>query len=63
MDQSLQSFWSISTTELLNKLQALVSGLTTDEAKKRLISYGANRLKPPKRSDSPDSNMPVIVSA
>jgi Mg2+-importing ATPase len=52
MDQSLQSFWSISTTELLNKLQTLVSGLTTDEAKKRLISYGANRLKPPKRSDA-----------
>jgi P-type Mg2+ transporter len=52
MDQNLQSFWSISTTELLNRLQASASGLTTDEAKKRLISYGANRLKPPKRSDA-----------
>jgi len=50
MDQNLQSFWSISTTELLNRLRATANGLTTDEAKKRLISYGANRLKPPKRS-------------
>jgi len=50
MDQNLQSFWSISTTELLNRLRASANGLTTDEAKKRLNSYGANRLKPPKRS-------------
>ena len=52
MDQNPQSFWSISATELLNNLQATANGLTTDEAKKRLISYGANRLKPQKRSDA-----------
>jgi Mg2+-importing ATPase len=52
MNQNLQSFWSITTTELLNRLQATVSGLTTDEANKRLISFGTNRLKPKKRSDA-----------
>src|SRR5450759_5164884 len=52
MDQNPQSFWSISYTELLKRLQATASGLTTDEAKKRLTSYGANRLKPQKRSDA-----------
>src|SRR5450759_1754877 len=52
MDQNPQSFWSISYTELLKRLQATASGLTTDEAKKRPTSYGANRLKPQKRSDA-----------
>jgi Mg2+-importing ATPase len=52
MDQNPQSFWSISSSELLKRLQATASGLTTDEAKKRLTSYGANRLKPQKRSDA-----------
>ena len=52
MEQNPQSFWSISTSELLNRLQATDRGLTTVEAKKRLISYGANRLKPQKRSDA-----------
>jgi Mg2+-importing ATPase len=52
MNQNPQSFWSNSAAELLNRLQATASGLKTDEAKKRLISYGANRLKPKKRSDA-----------
>jgi Mg2+-importing ATPase len=52
MDYNPQSFWSISTEELLRKLLVTPAGLTTDEAKKRLESYGANRLKPPKKSDA-----------
>jgi len=52
MEQNPQSFWSISASELLNRLQATDRGLTTVEAKKRLITYGANRLKPQKRSDA-----------
>jgi Mg2+-importing ATPase len=52
MEQNIQSFWSISTTELLKKLQLTGSGLTTTDAKKRLRDYGANRLKPQKRSDA-----------
>ena len=50
MDQNLSSFWSISASELLNKLQITISGITTAEAKKRLASYGANSLKPQKQS-------------
>jgi Mg2+-importing ATPase len=52
MDQNPQSFWSIPVTEMLNSLRATANGLTTDEAQKRLKSYGANRLKPQKRSDA-----------
>jgi Mg2+-importing ATPase len=52
MDQGFLSFWSISSSELLKKLLTKVSGLATSEAKNRLTTYGANRLKPPKRSDA-----------
>jgi Mg2+-importing ATPase len=52
MNQNPQSFWSISPAELLNNLQTIANGLTTNEAKKRLANYGANRLKPQKRSDA-----------
>jgi Mg2+-importing ATPase len=52
MDQNSSPFWSISSADLLNNLQTASGGLTTNEAKKRLISYGANRLKPQKRSDT-----------
>jgi Mg2+-importing ATPase len=47
-----QSFWNTSASELLNRLQTTAAGLTTDDARKRLISYGENRLKPKKRSDA-----------
>ena len=52
MDQNIQSFWSIPVKELLGKLQVTVKGLSGSEAKKRLSSYGANSLKPQKRSDA-----------
>jgi Mg2+-importing ATPase len=52
MEQNIQSFWNISTTELLKKLQVTISGLTSGEAKDRLKDYGPNRLKPQKRSDA-----------
>ena len=52
MDQNIQSFWSISVKDLLGKLQVTAKGLTDSEAKKRLSSYGANSLKPQKRSDA-----------
>ena len=51
MDQYSQSFWSVSDKDLLNRLQASTGGLTSIEARKRLTNYGANRLKPQKRSD------------
>ena len=51
MDQNLISFWSVSTSELLKRLQVTDAGLTSSAAKRRLLIYGANRLKPKKRSD------------
>src|SRR5665647_1254246 len=50
MEQKTQPFWSKNTKSCLNKLQITTSGITTAEAKKRLASYGANSLKPQKRS-------------
>ncbi len=46
------AFWSVSVKELLGTLQSTANGLTSDEAGKRLTSYGANRLKPPRQSDA-----------
>ena len=51
MDQNPQPFWSIPAAEILKNLQTTASGLATSEAQKRFATYGANRLKPPKRSD------------
>jgi P-type Mg2+ transporter len=47
---NIQSFWSISATELFKILNVTDGGLTSSEAKDRLASFGANRLKPQKRS-------------
>jgi len=52
MDPISHPFWSVSATESLGKFQTTVTGLTSDEAKKRLIDFGANRLKPQKRSNT-----------
>ena len=51
MKQLPPAFWSITATEMLQKLQTAKEGLTSAEARQRLTSYGANLLKPPKRSD------------
>jgi P-type Mg2+ transporter len=51
MSQKPLAFWSLSGTEMLQRLQAAKEGLTVDEAGQRLRHYGSNRLKPPKRSD------------
>ena len=41
----------MSAIELLQKIETTKDGLTSNEAKQRLARYGANLLKPPKRSD------------
>jgi Mg2+-importing ATPase len=51
MNQFSPAFWSVSVTEMLNKLEAKKEGLTSNEAQKRLSLYGSNLLKPKKRSD------------
>ncbi|HQG78462.1 MAG TPA: magnesium-translocating P-type ATPase [Bacteroidales bacterium] len=52
MERNIHQFWSISQTDLFNMLNTGVEGLASAEAHNRLSSYGANRLKPPKRSGS-----------
>ena len=52
MNPDTQTFWSLTVADLLNKLQTNANGLTTEDAKSRLAAYGANRLKPPKKSDT-----------
>ncbi|MCK9204525.1 MAG: magnesium-translocating P-type ATPase [Bacteroidales bacterium] len=52
MEQIPQSFWSSSGVDLISQLQSTTDGLETGEAKKRLAGFGANRLKPQKRSDA-----------
>ncbi len=51
MNQLPPAFWSISVAEILQKLQTAKEGLTSDEATHRIGRYGANLLKPQKRSD------------
>ncbi|MDD5169101.1 MAG: magnesium-translocating P-type ATPase [Syntrophales bacterium] len=52
MIQQPPSFWSIPTTDLLTELETQQEGLSSEEAKQRLKGFGANLLKPPKRSDA-----------
>ena len=51
MEESSLPFWSIPATEMLQQLHTEKEGLTSDEARQRLARYGANLLKPKKRSD------------
>jgi len=51
MDQPSVAFWSLSTTDMLQQLHTTQAGLTGSEASQRLARYGANLLKPQKRSD------------
>ncbi len=46
----LSAFWSIGPAELVGRLQTTSQGLTGDEARKRLATYGANVLKPEKKT-------------
>ena len=51
MNQPPVAFWSLSAPEMLQQLQTTQAGLTGAEATQRLARYGANLLKPHKRSD------------
>ena len=46
------AFWSIPPPELLLQLETSPLGLTSDEARSRLVRFGANLLRPRKRSDA-----------
>jgi Mg2+-importing ATPase len=51
MNQQPLAFWSVAAAEMLQQLHTAQEGLTSDEARQRLARYGANLLKPKKRSD------------
>ena len=51
MDQLPIAFWGVPVSEMLQKLETTKGGLTSSEAARRLERYGANLLKPPKRTD------------
>ena len=52
MIQQPPKYWGVPQPDLLTQLNAKMEGLSAEEAKQRLIQYGANLLKPPKRSDT-----------
>lgn len=49
MKESPQAFWSVQLPELLQQLCTTPQGLTSEEARTRLIQFGSNLLKPKKR--------------
>ena len=50
MEQKTQPFWSKNTKTCVSDFQSTTNGLTTNEVRIRLNRYGANSLKPQKRS-------------
>jgi Mg2+-importing ATPase len=52
MNSALQEFWGLSEVEVLGRLETSRRGLSSEEAGKRLAEYGANLLKPRKRTDT-----------
>jgi Mg2+-importing ATPase len=50
--EKVLEFWSIPAIKMLQKLQTSKEGLSDFESSERLIKYGANILKPKRRSDA-----------
>jgi Mg2+-importing ATPase len=52
MIKQTPAYWSVTQSDVLTGLGARPEGLSSPEAKQRLMDYGANLLKPPKRSNT-----------
>src|SRR5512146_967169 len=52
MSQHPPGFWSVSVAELLLQLRSTPEGLSSEEAAQRLARFGANLLRPRKKSDA-----------
>jgi Mg2+-importing ATPase len=50
MIQQPSHFWNVPGADLLAQLESQPDGLSSEEARQRLINYGANRLKPQQQS-------------
>ncbi len=53
MNRHIPAFWSIPATEVLERLQTTAQGLSTEEAQRRLDTYGFNLLRPKRKSNVP----------
>jgi magnesium-transporting ATPase (P-type) len=51
MNSIPEAFWCIKAPELLQQLQSTSQGLSSNEARQRLVKFGGNRLTPKKRTD------------
>jgi Mg2+-importing ATPase len=51
-NQPDRPFWTLSSDDALNQLGTTPNGLTRDEARKRLLRFGANLLKPKSKTDT-----------
>jgi len=51
-DEKKPEFWSVPSSEMLQKFRTTPEGLTSSESKERLKRYGANILKPKRQSDT-----------
>ena len=52
MSREISEFWSFPAAELLGRLEAAPEGLTSDQARERLVRYGRNVLRARKRTDA-----------
>jgi len=52
MNQLPSAFWSVSASEVLQRLGTSKEGLSSEEARQRLARYGSNLLKPQARSNT-----------
>ncbi len=50
--QPERPFWTLSSPDALTKLGTNPNGLTPEEARKRLLRFGANLMKPRRRTDT-----------
>lgn len=51
-NETIPEFWSVPASEVLQKLRTTNEGLISSESSERLKKYGANILKPKRRSDA-----------
>ena len=52
LNQTDEPFWTLSSDDALNQLGTGRNGLTSEEAQRRLLRFGANILKPKGKTDS-----------
>src|SRR5688572_8169678 len=50
MRRDANAYWSTRADDVLRELGSGISGLSTDEAKKRLLQFGSNKLAPAHQS-------------